>query len=318
MKNAFNNKLRCTTLLTAVLVLSGIQISAIAADAIGSGPYPALMESDPGLPTHTVYRPQALSELRDTKLPIVAFGNGGCMNAGSMYRNFLTEVASHGFLVIAIGPIGFDLSVPATRPTNNGERPARAAGEAANEGSRFPTNPAQLKEAIDWALAENSRVGSQYFGKLDTNHIALMGQSCGGLQAMDAALSDERVDTLVLLNSGVIGGGNQMREFKITKQRLKDLRGPIGYFTGGEADGATANTKDDLNYVEAPLFYATMEVGHMATYAQPNGGPFAAGPVAWLKWQLKDDADAKAMFVGENCGLCQDSQWTVVERRRLM
>jgi hypothetical protein len=60
-----------------------------------------------------------------------------------------------------------------------------------------------------------------------------------------------------------------------------------------------------------------MEVGHMATYSRPNGGAFAVGPVAWLKWQLKDDANAKAMFVGEKCGLCTDAEWTVVERRKL-
>jgi hypothetical protein len=41
-----------------------------------------------------------------------------------------------------------------------------------------------------------------------------------------------------------------------------------------------------------------MAVGHGATYGQPNGGPFASGPLAWLKWQLKDDSDARDMFVG--------------------
>ena len=26
--------------------------------------------------------------------------------------------------------------------------------------------------------------------------------------------------------------------------------------------------------------------------------------VAWWKWQLKGDQEAKNMFIGDNCGLC--------------
>ena len=29
--------------------------------------------------------------------------------------------------------------------------------------------------------------------------------------------------------------------------------------------------------------------------------------VAWWKWQLKGDMEAKNMFVGANCGLCNKS-----------
>jgi hypothetical protein len=54
-----------------------------------------------------------------------------------------------------------------------------------------------------------------------------------------------------------------------------------------------------------------MDVGHGATYQMPGGGPFAAGPLAWLQWQLRDDAAARAMFVGEHCGFCTDNDWTL-------
>lgn len=40
----------------------------------GTGPFPAILEQDPGLPTHTVYRPQDLSKLNGEKLPIIAWG----------------------------------------------------------------------------------------------------------------------------------------------------------------------------------------------------------------------------------------------------
>ena len=43
-----------------------------AATPLGSGPSLALMEADPGLATHTVYRPADLAAVGAAKLPIVA------------------------------------------------------------------------------------------------------------------------------------------------------------------------------------------------------------------------------------------------------
>jgi hypothetical protein len=43
----------------------------------------------------------------------------------------------------------------------------------------------------------------------------------------------------------------------------------------------------------------------------PNGGTFAAGPLAWLQWQLKDDAAAAALLTAQPCGICADGQWRV-------
>ena len=72
----------------------------------GTGPFPAIMEQDSRLPTHTVYRPQNLAALGERKLPVIAWGNGACVNLGNRFRYFLTEIASNGFMVIALGPIG--------------------------------------------------------------------------------------------------------------------------------------------------------------------------------------------------------------------
>jgi hypothetical protein len=59
----------------------------------GSGPYKSALIGDPGLPTHTLYRPRDLSPFgRSQKLPIVAWGNGGCRNSSGEFRNFLTEI----------------------------------------------------------------------------------------------------------------------------------------------------------------------------------------------------------------------------------
>src|SRR5690606_20504221 len=72
-------------------------------DTPGSGPYPALMEVDPALPDHVVYRPADLSALGAGQLGLFVWGNGGCADDGASSRLHLSEIASHGYLVIAPG-----------------------------------------------------------------------------------------------------------------------------------------------------------------------------------------------------------------------
>ena len=72
----------------------------------GTGPHKALMASDRTLASHTVFRPQDLAGFGPkAKLPIIAWGNGACANSPWEHVNFLSEIASHGFLVVAIGPM---------------------------------------------------------------------------------------------------------------------------------------------------------------------------------------------------------------------
>jgi hypothetical protein len=100
---------------------------------LGSGRYPAILESDRGLVTHTIYRPAQLDKLGRTKLPILAWANGGCANIGNRFRYFLTEIASHGYLAIAIGPMGSAAveSTPDSAPVIN--QPADPAQRVARQ-----------------------------------------------------------------------------------------------------------------------------------------------------------------------------------------
>ena len=66
-----------------------------------------ILAGDPSLPTHAIYRPRDLRPFGAKLLmPIVAFGNGGCRNGSGEFRNFLSDLASHGYLIVAIGPAG--------------------------------------------------------------------------------------------------------------------------------------------------------------------------------------------------------------------
>ncbi len=259
----------------------------------GSGMYPALMISEPSLPTHTVFRPQDLKMFdKKNKMPIIAWGNGACGNSPWEHLNFLSEVASHGFLVVAIGPM-----------PQEGQR-----------GGSGQTKASQLIDAIDWAIAQNKDKKSPYYKKLDVNKIAVSGMSCGGLQAMESA-GDPRVSAVIICNSGIFitGTSSGMPGMPpVTKDQLKKVHTPILYLLGGETDIAYANGMDDFKQINhVPAFVANMNVGHGGTYMRPHGGEFAKVALAWYKWHLKGDKEAAKLFTGNPSGLSIDPNWKV-------
>ena len=167
-----------------------------------------------------------------------------------------------------------------------------------------------LTQAIDWALAENQRPGSPYYGRINPQWIAVSGWSCGGLQALEVA-ADPRVRTVIIHSSGIFSGPNPMPGITITKAALEKLHTPIIYILGGPSDIAYANGMDDFGRVKVPAFVANLDVGHGGTFLEANGGREVSVAVSWLDWQLKGDAVAAKRFVGADCGLCKDPDWKV-------
>jgi type 1 glutamine amidotransferase/dienelactone hydrolase len=272
----------------------------------GTGPFKAIMEMDSTLPTHTIYRPANLKALGSKRLPIVVWGNGACANIGNRFRYFLSEIVSYGYLAVATGPIG-SAAVESTSDS------APSIGEPADPALRKPkTTASQLIDALNWAIAQNSRKDGPYFGRLATDKIAVMGQSCGGLQAIVAA-ADPRVTTTVIWNSGTFPSGSGLPGAPATKESLKSLHAPVAYISGDESDVAFKNSNADFEAINGiPVFRAWMAgVGHSDMYRKPNGGEFGVVGRHWLDWQLKGDRKAARQFVGIDCGLCKDSRWTV-------
>ena len=170
----------------------------------GSGPYKAVMEMDAGLPDHTIYRPDNLSALNGASLPIVVWGNGACVNVGNAFSNFLTDISSYGYFVIALGPIvPRDTAGPAQPPPQAPPLPPQGADSTEPPRGLPPaaTHPSQMIDAIQWAMAENDRADSKYYKRLNDGKIAVMGQSCGGVQAIEVA-ADRRISTAVF---GTVG-----------------------------------------------------------------------------------------------------------------
>jgi hypothetical protein len=325
---------------TAAIAQMGPPAAAPGPPPKGSGPYPAVIEGDPGVPGHTIYRPENLSAFsKKNSLPVVAWGNGGCANSSTFYAPFLAEIASQGFLVVAIGPF-----TPGETPNRGG----MGGGAAMSSG----TKSEQLLEALDWATTENKRKDGKYYQKLDPSKFAVFGHSCGGLQALEVS-PDPRISTVLVMDSGIFGPGGSPRmgapkaeappqggapkvgapqggvpqggapkmppmggAMSVTKDVLQKLHSPVIYIIGGEKDIAYPQAIDDFAKIDkVPVAMANLDVGHGGTYNQPNGGEFGRVAVAWLKWTLKKDESAGKMFAGESCGLCKDEKWKFEKKK---
>jgi dienelactone hydrolase len=250
------------------------------------GPYKVTSERTFGSPGHVLFRPADLGSfpVQDT-LPVLVWGNGGCAIDSTRYAGFLSTIASHGFLVLAT---------------------AAVEGE-----TRRQANADDLLSAIDWAEAENTRAGSPLNGKIDTGHIAVMGQSCGGFLSVSLG-ADPRVDTIGVFNAGVQPPNpNAPGSPFPTTDSLARLHGPVLLINGHERDFMMKTSAANFALINhVPVFYgARHNAGHTATVFHPGGGEFANVAANWLRYHFKGDAEAAKMFVGKKCGLCTNPNW---------
>ena len=238
-----------------------------------SGPYPVVVEHDQKLATHTVYRPATLGP---SKHPVVVWGEGACVKNGLTFPEFLSEIASYGFVIIADGPP----VVPAARGGGpgagagtaappRGQAPAGAPrggpGAAAPGGARGGQAPpvsinadgTPLIAAIDWLAREAADSTSRFYQKVDTTRVAAMGMSCGGLMAYNVS-ADPRIATVGIWNSGLLQPDEKI---------FAGLHSSVIIVTGGESDIAYANGKRDFETMPARVPYFTASIRPSATAA---------------------------------------------------
>jgi hypothetical protein len=277
-----------TLALTTVTVVTFAQRGGITPDMIATAlplegaplavPGPYKVESGPAFnsPGHVVFRPADLAPFpgRDT-LPVMVWGNGGCAINSTRYAGFLTTIASYGFVVMAT----------AAQPG--------AAGRQATADN--------LRAAIAWAEAEQTRNESPLKGKMALDKLSVMGQSCGGFMALELG-ADPRVDTIGVFNSGAQGDA---------AATVARLHGPVLLINGHERDFLMASSEATFDAIKnLPAFYgARKNAGHTATVDHPGGGEWANVASSWLRWQFKGDKEAGRMFTGKDCRLCTDPNW---------
>jgi dienelactone hydrolase len=248
------------------------------------GPYATVAVAAEGAARLLAFRPETLTAFPSSDtLPVVVWGNGGCAIENRQYDGFLGTIASHGFLVLTT---------------------VRVEGD--EQGRRQTAE--DLAAAIAWAEAENARAGSPLAGKIDTAHVAVMGQSCGGALSIRLG-ADPRVDSIIVFNSGL--QGNQENGAFPAMDALKALHGPAAYINGGDVDFMYQPSRANFDAItQVPAFYgARSNAGHTATMYHPGGGEFANVASNWVRFHFKGNAEAGKMFVGADCGLCTLPTW---------
>lgn len=263
----------------------------------GSGRFKAIAVCESSLPDFVVYRPANMNaathpspfgERSESRpLPVLVFCNGGCMDTSIGYENMLTDIASYGYVVVAIGELQMF---------------------AQHEKDR-QTPSSMVQKALDWICQQASDPASPYYKKIDVDKIAAAGHSCGGAQVL-ANASDKRLKTYVILNAGM----GKMTMAGASAKSLKDLHAPILYLVGGTSDVAWQNAQMDYDAIKkVPVVLAdNTQSGHGGTYEQPNGGANARMVRAWLDWQLKGHLESKALFLDGN--LTGYDNWTIKQK----
>ena len=256
----------------------------------GSGDFKAVMFEDSTLKAHTIFCPKDLSKFsKENPLPVLVWGNGACNNSPHEHVNFLNEIASHGYAVIATGYMPQDTGF--------------------YKGPMSTTQ--QQIESIDWAIAQNGNPKSYFYEKLDTKNIAAAGMSCGGLQTLFNC-ADPRLKTIMICNSGLfINPVAAIPNMPMPeKSKLQEIHTPVIYILGGKEDIAYENGMDDFHKItHVPAFAANYPVGHGGTYAKPFGGEFSVVALAWLDWQLKGVSNAAEMFKGDKPAITKREKW---------
>lgn len=178
-------------------------------DEGGTGTFKAVATKETTMPDFVVYRPKDLlhAHARCGALPLLLFGNGGCSDTSAGYERMLTEVASHGYIVVAIGEMRDSLN-------------ERAIGQ---------TESSELMRGLEQMLQLNRTKGTEYYHFIDTTKIAAAGHSCGGAQVLCNA-ADPRLQTYLILNAGMgdmemagAGHGFKPKERKEAIEQIKKL-----------------------------------------------------------------------------------------------
>jgi hypothetical protein len=248
------------------------------ADVSAMGPYAPMTVTSTGPGgAYTIFRPSELAPA-GVLTPILSWGNGGF--TWPEYYPQLPHLASHGFLVIA-------------------------------SNSALVDGPL-VKSGVDWIVQQNETSGSPFYKKLDVKRIAGVGYSNGGLAQLSTA-DDPRYLTVV-----IISGANVSEELRT--QNMPKLHTPIAYLCTDD-ESSEGNCAADFAVVTQPAFFGVMK-GSEHTDVTTLAGlgvdamikRSATATTAWMRWKVMGDPAYRAWFVGPDCQLCKDTNWTVQQK----
>ena len=252
----------------------------------GTGAYKSVAVEDTSLPTHTIYRPENLKAYvsENGRIPVLLYANGACANNNLEMSRLLSEVASHGYIILAIGPYQ-DMPdeafyaqwkgvvrgwYPETKPVaimGNGERltpyteaelaaraaeqeAARKAAEAAAKKNRNKKPVVTVEPFRTYArqLLEALDWLTDQNGNEESEYYHLI--DLEKVAAMGQSCGGAQVlgvahDPRIKTCMIFNSGIGEMSMAGATKKALANLHAPMLYLNGGEADAAYPNANGD-------------------------------------------------------------------------
>ncbi len=226
-----------------------------------TGNYPPAMSVDadgPFKPTHImnggmsggswVFYPMELG-MGGMKHPIFNWGPGAGTGP-DRYVYHLNRLASHGFVVIS----------------------QRSSGSGTTE-----------KASLDWLIAQNDKMDSPFYQKLDTSKVGAGGHSLGSLTTM-AMAADPRLNLYVLVCGGCMSGRGGCG--------AADIHGPT-IILGGDTDIGTPNYDADFDEIKSPVVFVIKDGTDHIQCARNNLAPW----VAFMRWQWYGEEKYKPDFL---------------------
>ena len=318
----------------------------------GTGPWKSVAVADASLPTHTIYRPQDLKGYveQNGKIPVLLYANGACANNNLEMSRLLSEVASWGYIVLAIGPYqdmpddafyaqwkgvvrGWYPETKEFAIMGNGERltpyteaelAARAAEqEAARKAAEAAAKKKKGKKAAP-APEPFRTYPRQLLEALDwlTDQNINVASDYYHLIDLDkvAAMGQSCGGAQVLavahdprIKTCLIfnSGMGEMAMSGASKESLANLHTPMLYLNGGTADVAYANANGDYGRIKGlPVVKISTLDGHHGTYYEKHAGAYAVAARLWLNWQLKGMIGDSALFLNDEFGKALHPDWT--------
>lgn len=328
-------------LLAAGVVCSAQTVNSQVIEKGGTGPYKSVAIGDESLPTHMIYRPENLAYYvqENGRIPVLLYANGACANNSLEMSRLLSEVASYGYLVIAIGPYdefpddkfynqwkgvvrGW---YPETKPVaimGNGERltpytEAELAAQAAEQEA--------ARKAAEAAAKKNKKKASTPAPEPFHTYPKQLLEAMDWITDQNADPNSEYYHMVDLDKVAAMGqscGGAQvlavahdpriktclifnsgigeMSMSGASKESLANLHTPMLYLNGGTADVAYPNAIGDYGRIEdLPVVKITTLDGHHGTYYEAHAGLYAVVCRTWLDWQLKGNTGSSALFLND-------------------
>ena len=240
---------------------------------------------------YTLFRPDASLGRDGFKHPIATWGNG-IGTTPDQYKQTLTLIASHGFVIIACND-------------TMAERPCLSAG-------------------LEWLIEQNT--SGDFQDKLDVSREVTIGYSWGGGAAIDTAdrphvkasvslhgMPPRVPDAFTKMHAPLLlftsSGDNFVTASKFVTPNFDKSVVQTFYATLDDENAGHLYVADEGGILCPAPGSASSMLGSCGTASAEQ-----APTIAWLRLWTCDDDNAKKFFYGEDCQLCQ-SPWTNPQRK---